>query len=60
MSIILKSKREIAAMREAGRLVAAGLDVLKSELRPGMTTKELAIIAALRRNKHGCRPSSKG
>lgn len=60
MSIILKSEREIAAMRQAGRIVATVLEVLKSKLRPGMKTKELDIIAARELEKLGARPSFKG
>jgi len=46
MSIIIKSDREITAMRQAGRIVAMVLEVLKLQLRPGMKTKELDTIAA--------------
>jgi methionyl aminopeptidase len=60
MSIILKSDREIAAMRQAGRIVAAVLEVLKSKLMPGMKTKELDVIAARELEKLGAKPSFKG
>ena len=46
MSIIIKSDREIAIMRQAGRIVAAILGVLSEQVRPGMKTKELDVIAA--------------
>jgi len=60
MSIIIKSEREIAIMRQAGRIVAIVLDLLKSRLRPGMKTKELDIIAARELKKLGAEPSFKG
>ncbi|HBY98501.1 MAG: type I methionyl aminopeptidase [Ardenticatenaceae bacterium] len=39
--IILKSDRELALMREAGRVVAQAHDLVRSRLRPGITTAEL-------------------
>ena len=45
MSIYLKSERELAIMRNAGRIVATVLEVLKSVVEPGMKTIELDIIA---------------
>lgn len=60
MSIIIKSSREIAIMRRAGRIVANILEVLKSRLRPGMKTGELDIIAAKELEKVGAKPSFKG
>lgn len=43
--IILKSERELALMREAGRLVAETMELLKREIRPGVTTGELDRLA---------------
>lgn len=60
MSIIIKSDREIAAMRQAGRIVAAVLEVLKLDLRPGMKTKELDIITDQELEKLGVKASFKG
>lgn len=60
MSIIIKSEREIAIMRQAGRIVAIVLELLKSKLRPGMKTKELDVIAARELKKLGAEPSFKG
>ena len=60
MSIIIKSDREIAAMRQAGRIVATILETLKLQLRPGMKTKELDIIAARELEKLEAKPSFKG
>jgi methionyl aminopeptidase len=60
MSIIIKSEREIATMRQAGRIVASVLEVLKKELRVGMKTEELDSIAAGELEKMGAKPSFKG
>jgi len=60
MSILIKSGREIATMRQAGRIVASVLEVLKKELRVGMKTKELDSIAAGELEKMGAKPSFKG
>ncbi len=60
MSRLIKSEREIATMRQAGRIVASVLEVLKKELRVGMKTKELDSIAAGELEKMGAKPSFKG
>lgn len=44
MGIILKSKREIEMMRDAGKVVAEILQVLKSKIKSGMRTRELDEI----------------
>jgi len=60
MSIIIKSEREIATMRQAGRIVASVLELLRSQLKPGMRTKELDDIAARELAKLGAKASFKG
>ncbi len=60
MSIIIKSDREIAIMRQAGRIVATILEVLSEQVRPGIKTKELDVIAARELERLGARPSFKG
>ncbi len=60
MGIIIKSKREIALMRQAGRIVAAVLGTLVESLRPGMKTLELDKIAARELKRLGAKPSFKG
>ena len=60
MSIIIKSEREIALMRQAGKVVAIVLGVLTERLRAGMKTKELDIIAARELERLGAKPSFKG
>jgi len=58
--IILKSDQEIATMRQAGRIVGTVLEILKSQVRTGMKTKELDIIAAKEVERLGAKPSFKG
>ncbi|MFC1901932.1 type I methionyl aminopeptidase [Chloroflexota bacterium] len=60
MGIIIKSSGEIAAMRQAGRVVADILEVLIKQVRPGMKTKELDIIAESELERLGARSSFKG
>jgi methionyl aminopeptidase len=60
MSIIIKSEREIDAMRQAGRIVASVLRILRSQLKPGMKTKELDDIATKELAKLGAKASFKG
>jgi methionyl aminopeptidase len=60
MGIIIKSEREIAIMRQAGRIVATVLYILSKQVRPGMKTKELDVIAADEVERLGAKPSFKG
>jgi len=60
MSIIIKSDQEMVTMRQAGRIVATVLEVLKSQVRPGMKTEELDVIAARELERLGAKPSFKG
>ena len=47
-------------MRQAGRIVATVLEVLRSQVRPGIKTKELDIIADREIKRLGAKPSFKG
>lgn len=60
MGIIVKSEREIAAMRQAGKIVAKILEVLSKKLQPGMRTRELDIITAGEFANYRAKPSFKG
>jgi len=60
MGIIIKSEREIAVMRQAGKVVATVLRILSEKVKPGMKTKELDAIAAREVVKLGASPSFKG
>ncbi|AKX95298.1 type I methionyl aminopeptidase [Neomoorella thermoacetica] len=58
--IILKSRREIALMREAGRIVAGALAKLQEHIAPGITTGELDRIAEEYIRRHDAVPAFKG
>ena len=60
MGIIIKSEREIAIMRQAGKVVATVLGILSEKIKPGMKTRELDAIAAREVIRLGARPSFKG
>jgi methionyl aminopeptidase len=42
----VKSKQEIASIRESGKMLATVLSILEKRVEPGMSTKDVAIIAA--------------
>ena len=56
----IKSEGEVAVMREAGRVVAAVLDKLKKEVKPGVKTKQLDRMAREELGKWGAKASFKG
>jgi methionyl aminopeptidase len=56
----VKTQDEIANMRESGRMLAAVLDVLKSAVEPGMSTKDVANIAKRELEALGGRPAFLG
>jgi methionyl aminopeptidase len=60
MSIELKTREQIAIMREAGRLVAEVYEVLRPHVVPGVTTLELDRMAEEYIRKHGAIPVYKG
>jgi len=60
MGIIVKSDREIALMRQAGKIVATVLKILSEQVKPGMKTKELDAIAGREVARLGAKPSFKG
>ena len=60
IGVIIKSSREIAVMREAGRVVAAVIEALTREVRPGVTTGELDDVAVRELKKRGAISSFKG
>jgi methionyl aminopeptidase len=57
--VIIKSDEEIAIMRRCGKILAAILDRLRSEVRSGIRTGQLDIIMAEESNKRGVVPSFK-
>lgn len=58
--ISIKSAKEIEQMRVAGKIVAETHEVLKEVIKPGITTKELDIIAEEYIRKCGALPAFKG
>ena len=58
--IILKSNDEIALMKKAGKIVGETLLLLEKEVKPGVTTAELDMMAEEFITKHGAKPSFKG
>ena len=44
MSITIKSKTDLAKMREAGRIAARALELAGKSIKPGMTTFQLDKI----------------
>ena len=58
--VILKSKQQIAQLREAGRIVAETYEVLRPHLVPGVTTAEIDKIAEEYIRSRGAIPSYKG
>jgi methionyl aminopeptidase len=58
--IILKSPKELARMREAGRIVAEVLTELRERIKPGVTTAELDAFVYDFITKHKAFPSFKG
>jgi methionyl aminopeptidase len=60
MAIHLKSPREIAALREAGRLVAQTFEELDAAIRPGALLSDLDDLATEFIESHGAKPLYKG
>jgi len=58
--VILKSDEELKLMREAGRIVAEVLALMRDRIRPGITTLELDALAEERIRARGAIPSFKG
>lgn len=56
----VKTPAEIANMRESGRMLATVLQLLKRELTVGMSTKDLADLAARELEKLGGKPAFLG
>lgn len=58
--IVYKSDREIALMREAGRVVAEALEAMEKIITPGTTTARLDQLVEEIMLKRGARPAFKG
>ena len=57
--VIIKSDEEIVIMRKCGKILAAILDKVRAEVRPGIKTGQLDIIMAEESEKRGVIPSFK-
>ena len=57
MSVSIKSAREIALMRESGRILAEVHERLKEEIKPGISTYEIDRIVEKMIRSYGCTPS---
>ena len=60
MAIVLKSRQQIAKLRDAGRLVAETFAVLREHVVPGVSTADLDRLAEEYIRKHGAIPIYKG
>ncbi len=58
--IVIKSKNEIALMREAGLVVAETLNALRDKVKPGVSTADLDTVAYEIITKHKAIPAFKG
>ena len=56
MSVSIKSAREIALMRESGRILAEVHERLKEEIKPGISTYEIDRIGEKMIRSYGCTP----
>jgi methionyl aminopeptidase len=57
--VIIKSDDEIATMRKCGKILAAILDKLRREVKPGLRTDQLDVVMAGESEKRGVVPSFK-
>lgn len=60
MAATIKSRQEIAQLRQAGRLVAETYEILRSHVKPGVSTAELDQIAEEYIRSKGAIPVYKG
>ena len=54
--IVVKTPKEIALMKEAGRVAARVLEALQQEIKPGITTADLDKLAETLIRKAGGEP----
>jgi methionyl aminopeptidase len=57
---VIKSPQEVAIMRQAGKVVAAVLQRLREEIKPGIKTSQLDSVAESELKKYGAKASFKG
>lgn len=56
----VKTPAEIAAIRTSGKMLATVLELLRKEIKAGMTTRDLAVIAADKLEELGGKPAFLG
>jgi methionyl aminopeptidase len=56
----IKTEEELSAMRTSGKMLASVLALIEKSTKAGMTTKDLAIIAAKELEELGGKPTFKG
>ncbi len=57
---VIKSSQEVAIMRQAGKIVAAVLQRLRQEVKPGIKTRQLDSVAVSELKRFGAKASFKG
>ena len=60
MGITIKSKSELAIMREAGKITCGAIWYAGERLKPGMTTLEVDKLIGEFYQQHGCKSCFKG
>lgn len=60
MAVVLKSSKEIEKMRRAGRIVREVLELVRSKVKPGVTTFDLEKAASARLKELGVKAAFKG
>lgn len=60
MAPIIKSKEEVAKIRESGHIVGTILAELRAAVRPGVSTAELDVLAVESLQRYGAKSSSLG
>jgi methionyl aminopeptidase len=58
--VVLKSDEELELMHHAGQIVAEALALIREQVRPGVTTLELDVLAEAEIRRRGAIPSFKG
>ena len=58
--VIIKSPREIALMKEAGRVVGLVFKILEEKIHPGMSTLDIDAIVEKTMLDNNCTPAEKG
>ncbi|MCL2616423.1 MAG: type I methionyl aminopeptidase [Defluviitaleaceae bacterium] len=60
MAIPIKNDNQLTRMREAGHVVAEVFALLKANIKPGISTRDLERLAVGHMRKYGAKPSFKG